>query len=315
MRAKQFIASDMSEIMFQIKSFLGPDAVIISNEKKDNKFYVTAAIEEDAEQNYSNLPIQLNRSSNIYNDSNVKECLEYHEVGSILSSKILSLMRYYSKDYDMIDEKEMLTKVLSEIFDFVDVLDNNKCKLFMGPPGAGKSTAIAKMATYAKFEKKKPVIISTDNIRAGANKQLEAFASILEVPFYFAEGERKLYELYKKVQEKYDVILVDTPGVNPFKNNEIEKLYGLYDTMKCDAFVVIDAGRNLNDSIEITGIFKTMGANFILPTRLDLTRRIGSILASAYENNMKFSAASVCSSIANGLSRLDAQTLASLILS
>lgn len=57
----------------------------------------------------------------------------------------------------------------------------------MGTPGSGKSTAIAKAATQARLKGIKCVIVSTDNVRAGANQQLKAFAEILDVEFSFSK--------------------------------------------------------------------------------------------------------------------------------
>ena len=307
MRVKQFVASDMTDIMLQIKDFFGSEAVIISNEKKNGKFFVTAALEE---RSYAK-----EIKEEFFDASNIKECISYHEITSSLGGKILSLIYNISTENNIYDERRLLTCVLEKIFIFNDILDlKNKCKLFMGTPGSGKSTTIAKIAALAKVNKLNPLIISTDNVRAGANKQLQAFASILEVPFHFAESERRLYDLYKNLSEHSDIVLVDTPGINPFKTEEIERIRGLCEVIKSDVYATLDAGKNLKDAIEISGIFKSIGADNIIPTKLDLTRRIGSVLISAFENNMCFSSASVSPSIANGLTPITSDMLASLIL-
>ncbi len=315
MRVKQFVANDMSEIMRQIKDYLGPDAVILNTENNDGKFVVTAALEDDEEYDFSTETPQVSASLGAFNDSRVRGCLAYHEVSEGLSGKILAFMRQISREKNIFDDKKLLVEALKQLFVFKDILDRKHfCKLFMGTPGAGKSTAIAKTAALARFNKMTPLIISTDNMRAGANKQLQAFAEILEVPFFFAEGGRRLYGLYKDCAPQADVVLVDTPGINPFKNEEAEKVCGLCDVVKCDCFITMDAGRNISDAIEISGIFKEMGAGFLLPTRLDLTRRIGAVLSAAYENRLAFCAASVSASIAKGLTPITAETLAELIL-
>ena len=64
-----------------------------------------------------------------------------------------------------------------------------------------------------------------------------------------------------------------------------------------------------------TDIFAEIGARFLLPTRLDLTRRIGALLSVAACCEFGFCSASVSSSIAKGLSPVDGEALAKLVLS
>ena len=317
MKIKNITAANMMAALAQIKEELGEDAIIISSENMpDGKISVTAAIEE-------NFDICFDDSENVkeistnqsFDERFLRECLEYHTVAQNVGEKIMALCRQIYHNTHSINEEHLLTNVFDNLYRYDDILSlKQPVKLFMGTPGSGKSTAIAKTATQAKLRKIPTCIISTDSIRAGANKQLEAFAKILEIDFFFCKDERSLYQKVKEISQKYSLILIDTPGINPFINNDVERVAKIANSIKNQAILTLDAGRNTLEAVEIAEIFANIGAEILLPTRLDLTRRIGSVLSVAACCNLSFCAASVSSSIANGLALIDSKSLAKLIL-
>ena len=317
MKIKKIIAPNMMQALSQIKLELGDDAIIISNEKtSDGQILVTAAVDESFDIDFDiNDDIEILDKNVKFQDNRIRECLNYHGVVDNLTDKILSLSRQVAIENNLSNDKRVLVESFQKIFGFCDILDlKNPIKLFMGTPGSGKSTAIAKTATQAKINKIKTCIISTDNVRAGANQQLEAFAKILELDFYFCKNEKVLFDTLQNIKSSYQLILIDTPGINPFIENEVEKVAKISETIKHDGIVILDAGRNPYETVEIADIFVSLGAKYLLPTRLDLTRRIGSIISVAGCCNLNFCAASVSSSIARGLAPIDSQSLAKLIL-
>lgn len=318
MKIKQIIAPSMLEALARIKTELGDEAVIISNTTDEmGQIVVTAAIEESFEINFDEQDeLEVTPTPIVYNDYYLRECLDYHGVIPVISDKILATARQIALNQKIGDERQVLEKTLADIYCFGDILDTTEpVKMFMGTPGSGKSTAIAKTAAQARFQKISCCIISTDNVRAGANKQLEAFAQILELDFAFCPEERNLYETIRQARQKFALILVDTPGINPFIEKEVDRVGRLAELVKNEAILTMDAGRNPFEAIEIAEIFSSIGARFLLPTRLDLTRRLGAVLSVAACGGFCLCAASVSSSIANGLAKIDNRALAKLVLS
>ena len=318
MKIKQISAANMSEALAIIKSELGADAAIISSEKKaDGTILVMAAVDEDTDLSFEieDKPEEVSTKP-IFELQKLRECLDYHGVLDVVKDKILATAREIERQFPLKDEGEILIQTLSKLYAYSDILDmRHPVKLFMGTSGSGKSTAIAKTATQAKFQKISCCIISTDNVRAGANKQLEAFAKILETDFYFCPEEKALLQKVKEAKEKYGLVLIDTPGINPFIDKEVLKVENFCRQIKGQFILTMDSGRNTIEAVEIAEIFAEIGAKYLLPTRLDLTRRIGTVLSVAACCDMSFCAASVSSSIANGLSAIDAQSLSRLVLS
>ena len=317
MRLKNFTAPDMPTALAQVREVLGADAVIVSQEKNAaGQIELTAAV-EDADE------ISFNRDERVevkparwkYDDGRLRESLDYHGVLDIVKERILAGCRNMSVEANIRDDKELLTRCFAQMFHFQDILDcRQPVKLFMGVPGSGKSTAIAKTATQAKIQKLSACIISTDNVRAGANSQLQAFADILGTDFRFVKTPRGLYDAVEEARRKYSLVLIDTPGINPFLADEVEKVSILTEAVRADMILTMDAGKNTFEAVEIADVFAEIGARFLLPTRLDLTRRIGALLSVAACCEFGFCAASVSSSIAKGLSSVDGEALAKLVL-
>lgn len=316
MKIKNFSAPTMAQAMALVKEELGDEAVIISSTKdKDGNFNITAAIEEDEIRFDLEDKAEVVSRKVSFNDAHIRESLEYHGVLDMVAGRILANVRRISSEQRIYDDKTLLEQSLSGLFGYSDVLDlQTPFKMFMGVPGSGKSTAIAKVATQAKLKGVRSCIISTDNVRAGANKQLEAFANILETDFLFCKGERALYETSRKAGEVYPLVLIDTPGINPFQKEEVEKLSALSEVVKSEMILTMDAGKNTCEAVEIADVFADIGVKHLLPTRLDLTRRIGALLSVANCCGLSFCAASVSSKIAQGLARIDNKSLAELIL-
>lgn len=315
MKIKNFIAPDISTAMDMVRQELGLDAVIISNESKNGEVYITAAVEEAQEISFSDTEEEEELQISSYGETPIRESLAYHGVLDIISGRILAKCRKIASERGLQNPKEVLERCFSEMYRFQDILSRkNPIKIFMGTPGSGKSTAIAKTAAQAKFKGERVCIISTDNVRAGANRQLQAFAQILETDFLFCKGERSLYETARKALSTYPYVLVDTPGINPFVKAQVEKISPITEALKADCILTMDAGRNAYDAAEAAEVFYGLGARFIMPTRMDLTRRIGAILTVADCCDMSFCGASVSDSIATGLAAIDNKSLAGLVL-
>ena len=317
MKIKSYTAPSSFEAMRQAAADLGDDAIIISTETQpDGNIKVTVAVEEKEDINFNDKDeLEVVSSRSVFDDSKIREALEYHSVLDLVKERILAKVRLCHKKAPDEDNKQLLSKCFSELFKFSNPLDlQNKVKLFMGTSGSGKSTAIAKTATQAKLKKISSCIISTDNVRAGANQQLQAFAKILDVDFCFCKDARSLFDTVQKSSEKYDLVLIDTPGINPFLAEDVAKVSAMTEAVKADMILTMTAGLNTYEAIEIAEVFTEIGARYLMPTRMDLTRRIGSLLSVASCCELSFSSAGVSSSIAKGLAPIDAKSLAELIL-
>ena len=306
MKVKSYIAADVHEALLQVKEEIGDGAVILSQQETPKGLLLTVGWDDEVK--------AANNNTIIPNTNDLKKTLDYHGIIYSLKQQIyVQASQEIEKSY--LSETDALTKVFEKTLKFTPLLESkSNIQMFMGTPGSGKSTAIAKVATLAKMKGQNIAIVSTDNLRAGANLQLKSFAEILDVDFYSYKDPQQLFSFINDAASKYQRVLVDTSGINPFMTSEIEKVASFADIFKGDKILITDAGRNVDEAVEVAEIFKGLGAQMLLPTRLDLTRRLGAIISISGSLDLAICGAAVSSSIAKGFVDINAKTLAMLLV-
>ncbi|MGC4055673.1 MAG: 50S ribosome-binding GTPase [Paludibaculum sp.] len=123
--------------------------------------------------------------------------------------------------HDRVGEAEIRRGIAAELEDMLvaspiaDSASNRRVIALVGPPGAGKTTTLAKLAMrYGVTSRTPSVILSTDCYRVAATEQLRAYAAILGLPFALAETPGSLSRLLLEQRHK-EVVLIDTPGCGP----------------------------------------------------------------------------------------------------
>lgn len=154
--------------------------------------------------------------------------------------------------------------------------------VFLGPTGVGKTTTIAKLASYYTVEKKKKVVLfTTDTYRIAAAEQLRTYADILAVPL------RVIYNTQEFIQEienfnEYDYIFVDTSGYSPNNEDQMADMKVMLDAVKekvsCQCFLVLSATTKYKDLIHIATAFRRITDYQLIFTKLDETGQVGNLL-------------------------------------
>ncbi len=82
----------------------------------------------------------------------------------------------------------------------------------VGPPGAGKTTTLVKLAVNYGLSARRPaLLLSMDTYRVAAAEQLRTYAAILGIAFEVLETVTALAQAIEENSGK-DLILIDTPG-------------------------------------------------------------------------------------------------------
>ena len=163
--------------------------------------------------------------------------------------------------------------------------------LFVGVNGVGKTTTIGKIAWRMRQEGKKVLLVAGDTFRAGAISQLQEWSKKVDVGFYGTEqGSDPASVVYdgcsKAVEEKYDVVLVDTAGRLQNKVNlmkELEKInkviQGIVEGGPAETLLVIDATTGQNGISQAKSFKEITDITGIVLTKLDGTAKGGIVLA------------------------------------
>jgi flagellar biosynthesis protein FlhF len=99
------------------------------------------------------------------------------------------------------------------------------CEVFVGPPGAGKTTTIAKIAAQQRVTGgRQLVLVAADAYRAGAIEQLKSYANVVGAPLRVA---RTPAELGAALEAARHPALVDTAGRSP-RDSSLSELFQVF---------------------------------------------------------------------------------------
>lgn len=140
----------------------------------------------------------------------------------------------------------------------------------VGPPGAGKSTTVAKLARHCRLvERKRIGLISLDRFRIGANSMLESVARIMHLPLTVVHDAEQLQCALNDLVD-VDVVLIDTPGMgrmNPALMNEVAALLQMADPD--ETHLVANATVREEVLAATVETFTPLGVNRLLFTHMD----------------------------------------------
>jgi len=180
MRLTTFTAATMSEAMALVRARLGGDAIIVSTEEGDDgTMRLTAAVEQTERPTPSTGPDVIDL---------LNEALSAHGVAPTLIEKILCAALPFETDDPLLS----LSGAFTTVFRFAPIEAEARPLLMIGPPGAGKTVSVAKLAARAVMAGKPVRLVTADIVRAGGIEQLEAFARVLQLALERAENAARL---------------------------------------------------------------------------------------------------------------------------
>jgi flagellar biosynthesis protein FlhF len=173
--------------------------------------------------------------------------------------------------------------------------DKPEVAVFVGPTGVGKTTTIAKVAAHAKLVGNKRVgIICADTFRIGGLYQLETYADLVGVPIFAVSAPAELRLALSRLSD-FDLILVDTMGRSPWAPAPSQGLaYEDFARACRDDFalrfeICMSATRTTADMVETVRSYARLQPASLVFTKLDESRRLGSILSTSFATELPVS--------------------------
>ena len=309
MRLKSFIASSVPEAMKLVRDTLGPEAVIVSTQQDegDGKVKITAALEDTSldELDLANPPAALDSIDEL------GEGLDFHRVPAGLADRLLNTAAQLATA----DKVSALAGALDAVLPFAPPPESQTGRplMLIGPPGAGKTATAAKLCARARLAGRHSSLITMDTVKAGGLAQVNTFAEALGAGLGQAPDAQTLRELVGNCPKR-NLVVIDTVGVNPLDDAERAKLAETAAAAGADLVLVLAAGGDVLESAECAVAFSEAGADRLIATKLDTSRRLGGVLSAADAGRLALAAVGVSPNIGDGLAPINPVSLARLIL-
>ncbi len=325
MRLKTFHAKSLQDAMALVREQLGDDAIIVATHESGGPqgARVTAAVEREED------PFD-NMGNGIDVIEAITDALQRHGTPPELTDRLVD-------EASMVEETDpvkALTHALGEVFRFDPLPEEpvGRPLILIGPPGVGKTVGCVKLAARAalkdphmedliqdetdgrKATNSLPVhMIGADKLKIGAMEQLALYADKLGANMVVVSDGKALTKALAKLPPG-ELIVIDTPGTNPFNLEELAHIVELAEAGELEPILVLTAGRDAEEAADLAKAFRPAGATRLLITGYDIARRLGSMLAAAVASDLALSDIGRSPRIGDGFEPLDPATLARMLL-
>lgn len=313
MRLKSFDAENVQQAIQMVRETLGEEAVILASSRHPlgKGVRVTAAVEDSEGEPLIQEPEGYYRPSK---DQVLRECeraLTFHQVPEALRQSIIETARLIEEE----DKEKLLKSVLETLFAFSPLKLDSRMARFMlvGPHGSGKTLACAKLATQCIVSDRRVAVISADTERAGGIEQLSNLTEILGVPLKIADSRETLHHIIRSIPQD-SVVILDTPGVNPYMPDQVERLADFAEAGDMETVVVMASGTEAQESHDTSRAFDFLKPHKLLFTRVDCARRLGGMLSAAHGGKLALSGACASPNVSDPVAALSARDVSRLLL-
>lgn len=163
--------------------------------------------------------------------------------------------------------------------------------MFVGINGTGKTTTIAKIATFFINEGYTPVIAASDTFRAGAIEQIGHHAENIGVKLIKhkkgADPAAVAYDAVEHARAKgKEIVLIDTAGRMQTNVNLMDEMKKIKRVVKPDIIVYVGDALTGNDAVDQASKFDdAVGIDGIILTKADADAKGGAALSIGYVIN------------------------------
>lgn len=240
-------------------------------------------------------------------DSTLELALAAHGIPTPQIRKLVRLAAAQSGD----DRATALAHALAQLYLFNPLGITAGRFFFVGAPGVGKTLAIAKLAAQAKAQDQAVRLVTCDSARRAGVDQLRHFATTLGIEIEVATDTTALDALETRTGA---MTLIDSAGINPYSPSERTALEALAAAARAEPILVLAAGGDPADTVETAHVFRDLGCQRFLVTRLDIVQRFGSVMAVPEALGIAFAEGLSATALGQGVESFTAESLAARLL-
>ena len=291
---------EVEEVVEEVKEE-EPEVEEVVEEEDDS---IKKGLEKTKKSFFSKLKSAIIGKSKIDDDvlDDLEEVLITSDVGVETTVKIIERIeeRVSKEKYTSVNElnnilKDEIVKILAENSSDIDAFDVEEDTvpyviLVVGVNGVGKTTTIGKLAAQFKEGGLRVLIGAADTFRAAAVDQILMWGDKVGVDVVShgmnTDPASVAFDTVKKaVEEKYDVVIIDTAGRLHTKlnlMNELSKIKRVVQKFKPDAphevMLILDGSTGQNAFVQAEEFTKATDVNSITITKLDGTAKGGVVI-------------------------------------
>lgn len=215
--------------------------------------------------------------------------------------------------------KDELTELLGGEQEDICLKGNPAVLMLVGLQGAGKTTAIGKLANFLrKKHAKRPLLVACDIYRPAAIDQLKQIGKQLNIEVY-EEGKKDPVEISRNAinyakENHYDYVLIDTAGRLHIDEELMDELENIRTTVNPDEILLVIDSMMGQDAINvITGFHDKLPLTGVILTKLDGDTRGGVALSVRHLTHVPIKFVGVSEKL-DGLESFDPERMAGRIL-
>ena len=187
-------------------------------------------------------------------------------------------------------------------------------EVFVGPPGVGKTTTIAKIAARQRATTgQRLTLVSADGFRVGAIEQLRLYADIVGAPFKVARTADELTQALAPSRGSAS-ILVDTAGRSPSDQLSQELFSVLRSRTDVRTHLVVSAASSTRDIRRTIDEYRVVKPHRIALTRLDQVETLSSLVPVLRDEHLPVSYLGTGQRVPEDLDCATGTALAGLVL-
>jgi flagellar biosynthesis protein FlhF len=186
-------------------------------------------------------------------------------------------------------------------------------EVFVGPPGAGKTTTIAKIASQERARRGRSLgLVAADGFRVGAVEQLRIYADVLRAPFHVVRSADDLEAVLSTGRRRH--VLVDTAGRAPTDPGAAELFDVLASRQDVRTHLVLPASTSPRAARRLFDTFAPARPSRLVITKLDEADSLASLVGVLRDQQLPISYLGTGQRVPEDLSRATARTLAASVL-
>jgi flagellar biosynthesis protein FlhF len=188
-----------------------------------------------------------------------------------------------------------------------------RVEVFIGPPGVGKTTTVAKIAAQERARRGTRLgLVAADGYRVGAVEQLRTYADILDAPFHVA---RTADDLGVALEARHRMpVLVDTAGRSPSEaaSRDLFRVVGRSPGVR--THLVLPAGTSVDNARRILDGYADARPTRLVLTRLDEAGSLSPLVGLLCERQIPVSYLGTGQRVPEDLNRATAELLAASVI-